>query len=67
MSKPQALVDYSLCRPDRCPDHICLAVKACPHKVLKQDGPGESPYRLAEGPGCGDCVAACPCDAIRLR
>ncbi len=66
MAKPQAAVDYQICRPDKCPDGICLAARECPHKVLKQDAPGEGPYQLGMCVGCGTCVTACPFKAIRL-
>jgi translation initiation factor RLI1 len=67
MAKLQAIVDYSRCRPDLCRDGICPAVQHCEKKILKQDAPFEAPYRLSElCTGCGDCVIACPYEAIRL-
>lgn len=67
MAKLQALVDYSICRPELCEDGICPAVLHCEKKILIQDAPFDAPYRLSEiCTGCGDCVTACPCKAIRL-
>jgi len=67
MPKPQALVDYSLCKPDLCENGICLAVKVCEKKILKQEAPFEMPFRLSEMClGCSDCVEACPRKAIRM-
>ena len=69
MAKPMAQVDYSRCRPDKCSDDgVCLSKKACPHKLLIQDAPGEAPYRLVNMcRGCSDCVSACPFGAIVLK
>ena len=66
MAKPQAVVDYQICCPEKCKDGVCLAVLECKHKVLKQDEPGEAPYQLGLCQGCATCVTACPCKAIRL-
>jgi translation initiation factor RLI1 len=65
--KRQAMVDWSACKPEKCsPDGVCPAVKACEHKVLVQDEPGESPYLLGMCTACGTCVASCPLQAIKL-
>jgi len=69
--KSVALIDYKICSPNECsPDKgICAAVEACSKTVLEQiDGPFEPPVVdqnmcLA----CGDCVEACPLDAIRIK
>ena len=69
--KSVALVDYKICSPKKCnPDGgICAAVEACSKAVLEQiDGPFEVP--IVEGDmclGCGDCVEACPLDAIQIK
>ncbi|MBN2493156.1 MAG: 4Fe-4S binding protein [Deltaproteobacteria bacterium] len=68
MALPQAWVDYQLCKPERCADGICPAVKICKRKILLQDAPYEAPYRLSEMcTGCGECVPICPLGAIYLR
>jgi len=65
--KQMAVVDYAACQPEKCDKGICLAVLACPNKVLRQ----EAPYEVRDpGPamcvGCGTCAQACPLKAIRM-
>jgi len=68
MAKPLATVIFDRCRPAECSaDGRCPARSACEKRVLKQDAPGEPPYVFAMCVGCGDCVEACPLDAIELR
>ncbi|MHB8859834.1 MAG: 4Fe-4S binding protein [Thermoleophilia bacterium] len=54
---------------ERCSGHEkCPARKACPTKALFQMDPGE--VVTVNGSlcrGCGDCIAACPEQAIRVR
>jgi len=68
--KSVASVDYKMCRPNECnPDTgICAAVEACSKAVLEQiDGPFEAPIVDQDMClGCGDCVEACPLDAIQI-
>ena len=66
MSPKGAVVDFNKCKPSECTQGVCPAVKVCPRNILKQDEPGEPPYRLVQCPACGDCVAACPLKAITI-
>jgi translation initiation factor RLI1 len=69
--KSVALVDYKVCSPNKCnPDEgICAAVEACSKAVLEQiDGAFEVPIVDQDVClGCGDCVEACPLDAIQIK
>jgi len=69
--KSVALVDYKVCSPNECnPDEgICASVEACSKAILEQiDGTFESPIADQDMClGCGDCVEACPLDAIRIK
>ena len=68
MPKPKAGVKYDECVPEKCSptDGICSAVEACTHTILKQEETYESPivFPAYMCQGCGDCVNACPLDAI---
>jgi len=67
MPKKTCLVDYSVCRPNRCDQGICLAALACRRKILKQEAPYEMPDpNPAACVGCGVCTAACPVKAVRV-
>jgi translation initiation factor RLI1 len=67
MPKLMAVVDYRKCHPEKCDKGICLAVLACPFKVLRQEAsyemPDPSPSMCV---GCGLCTQACPLKAILL-
>ncbi|MFA5802341.1 MAG: 4Fe-4S dicluster domain-containing protein [Thermoleophilia bacterium] len=54
---------------DDCSGHDkCPARKECPTKALVQLDPGEVVTVLGSlCHGCGDCVAACPEQAIRIK
>ncbi len=69
--KTFAVVDYEICNPKECnPDKgVCVAVKACSHKVIKQiDGVFEAPMIFQDlCMGCWDCIEACPLDAIQIK
>ena len=67
MPKKMAVVDYQECRPEECEDGICLAVLACPKKLLSQEDKYEMPDPVPNMClGCGECLEACPLKAIRL-
>lgn len=69
--KSFAAVDYDICSPKTCnPDEgICMAARACKHKVIKQiDGPFEDPMVFQDMcMGCWDCIDACPLKAVSAR
>ena len=67
MTRKLALLDYNKCRPAECVDGLCTAAQACPSKLLQQ----EAAYVIPEPEpsacrACGDCVRACPLNAINL-
>ena len=67
MPSKMALVDYKKCHPERYDGGICVAVLACPHKLLKQEVPHDIPMTSPSlCRGCGDCVRACPLKAIEI-
>jgi len=67
MPKKMAVVDYKDCRPEECEEGICLAVLACPKKLLRQEENYESPDPVPNMClGCGLCVQACPLKAVVL-
>lgn len=67
MPSKMALVDYNRCKPGKCENGICLAAVACERKLLMQEAAGEPPMpNPSLCKGCGDCVRACPLDAIKI-
>jgi ferredoxin len=66
MAKPFATVIFDKCRPKEHEGGRCLAIDACPRRVLKQERPGDPPFPLGLCVGCGTCVTACPFEAIKL-
>ena len=66
MAKAMAVVDYDRCDPRRCGQEPCPAAKACPTRILRQEGPGEVPMALGPCRGCATCVTACPLRAIKM-
>ena len=69
--KSFAVVDYSVCKPDKCDPEKgrCAAAKACTHKVMKQiDGAFEPPIVFQDMcMGCWDCIEACPLEAVQRK
>jgi len=66
MAKAVATIIWDKCKPAEHEDGLCLAVKACPQRVLKQERKGEPLMPLGLCRGCGTCVTACPFQAIKL-
>lgn len=67
MPKQVAMVDYRKCQPEKCDEGICLAVLACPNKILKQEAPHEMPNpNPAMCVGCGMCAQACRFKAVQV-
>ena len=67
MPKKMAVVDYHQCLPEKCLNGVCLAVLACPKKILSQEDPYEMPDPLPTMClGCAKCVQACPLKAVLL-
>ncbi len=66
MPKPTAVIIWDKCKPEEHEGGKCLAIAACPQRILKQEAPGEPPIPLGYCKGCGTCVTACPFDAIKL-
>ena len=67
MPGKMALVNYQICRPDKCENGLCKAALACKHKLLKQEKPFEAPMpNPSICRGCADCVLACPMKAIDI-
>jgi len=65
MPGKMALVNYHICRPDRCDDGVCRAVSKCPLKLITQEAPYEIPMTDPFAcRGCGSCVQACSEKAI---
>jgi translation initiation factor RLI1 len=63
----RAAINYEKCRPKQCPGGICTAALACSRKLIKQEAPDEEPMidpLLCMG--CGDCLKACPLEAIKI-
>ena len=63
MPKQMVAVGYHRCQPEECDGGVCLAVLACPQKVLKQPALYEMPETVSMCVGCGVCAQACPAKA----
>ena len=67
MGRKMALLDFSACHPDTCPEGACAAAAACPSKLLKQEKPYETPIPEPFAcRACGECVRACPNRAVSI-
>lgn len=67
MPGKMALINFNKCNPQQCESGKCAAAEACPHKLIKQEAPYETPmpdpYICR---GCGECARACPLKAIEV-
>ncbi|MFC1870218.1 4Fe-4S binding protein [Chloroflexota bacterium] len=63
-----ALVAFDKCRPEECDkDGTCAAIAACPHRLIKQEAPYDTPmFHPSTCQGCSDCARACPLKAIKI-
>lgn len=67
MPSKLALVDYKKCRPEKFDSSVCATTLACSRKLLRQEAPYEIPMTdPSVCQGCGDCVRACPLEAIEI-
>ncbi|MBT3363200.1 MAG: 4Fe-4S binding protein [Chloroflexi bacterium] len=63
-----AIVDFNKCQPDKCENGVCSAARACEKKLMKQLDPYDPPMtRSVSCKGCGDCVTACPFEAVSIE
>lgn len=62
-----AVVDSTKCTPLQCP--VCTAAEACTHHLLEREEEDEAPvlWSVTACVGCGNCVKACPSDAIFIQ
>ena len=67
MPNKMAIIDFSRCHPDECDNGLCLAAKACERRLLLQENAFEHPMpNPSLCRACGDCVRACPLNAIQI-
>jgi len=67
MPGKMALIQFDKCHPEMCENGICIAIKACPRKLLKQEAPNEIPMTdPVICRGCGDRARVCPAKAIKI-
>jgi translation initiation factor RLI1 len=67
MAGKTVLVNFNICRPEKCENGLCTAARACNYTLLKQENSYEIPMAASWAcRGCGDCVRACPLKAILI-
>jgi Fe-S-cluster-containing hydrogenase component 2 len=67
MNKKCVKINFTLCKPHDCENGMCVAVEACTKQLLEQEEPFEPPMLLTlMCSGCGNCVRACPRDALEI-
>jgi len=67
MPGKMAMVVFDKCQPEKCQHGVCLAVAACPHRLIKQEAPHTKPmFHPSTCRGCGDCTRACPLKAVQV-
>jgi len=68
--KQVPIIDHGQCQPEKYDPGggVCAAAEACTHGVLIQEDPFDPPLTLflSMCVSCGDCVKACPLNAIRM-
>jgi translation initiation factor RLI1 len=67
MPNTMVSLDYEKCNPAVCNSGLCVAVPACPLKLIAQEEQYDRPMAnptLCKG--CAKCVTACPLQAISL-
>lgn len=69
MPKKKAIVDYTLCQPDKCNNAgICPASRKCEFGSLKQEKAYETPEINPTKwcHSCAKCAKVCPLNAIKM-
>lgn len=67
MPNKMAVIDYQICAPEKCENGVCMAVLACPKKILRQVERFEMPDPIPSlCLSCAKCVQACPMKAVLL-
>ena len=65
--KVKITIDYKVCDPKKCDKGICIALLACPVKLIKQIEPYDYPYPVAGFcQECGKCSDACLSKAVSM-
>lgn len=67
MSNKVLSLNYYKCDPEQCNNGYCLAVQACPLKIIEQEERFAYPFAGSSiCKGCAKCTNACPMEAISL-